>query len=274
MSRFYARPYFALFRIRFTNSLQYRAAAIAGLSTQFAWGFLYILAFAAFYRENPYAFPMTFQQTVAYIWLQQAFIALFFIWFWENSIFESIESGGVSYDLVRPMDMYNRWFSTAAANRVSRCLLRAVPLLAVALVLPGAYRLRLPGDMRMFLLFGVSMLLSFGVVMAFSMILYISAFYTINSLGTKIVVGVASDFLAGGYIPLPFFPPLLRTIVEFSPFGAMQNMPLLIFSGYFNDAEGALSRGLLLQAFWLIALVVVGRFFMARSLKRVIAQGG
>jgi ABC-2 type transport system permease protein len=40
------RPYRALFRIRFTNSLQYRVAAFAGLATQFAWGFMYILAVA------------------------------------------------------------------------------------------------------------------------------------------------------------------------------------------------------------------------------------
>ncbi len=73
--------YQALFRIRFTNSLQYRSAAFAGMVTQFVWGMLEIFAFRAFYQTDPAAFPMTFQQTVSYVWMQQAFLALFMLWF-------------------------------------------------------------------------------------------------------------------------------------------------------------------------------------------------
>lgn len=67
------KKYAAVFRIRFTNTLQYRAAAFAGMATQFAWGFMEILAFSAFYKADPAAFPMEFSQTVSYIWMQQAF---------------------------------------------------------------------------------------------------------------------------------------------------------------------------------------------------------
>ena len=264
--------YKALFRIRFANSLQYRTAAFAGLATQFAWGFMYILGFAAFYAGNPGAFPMTFQQTVSYIWMQQAFVALFFIWFYENSIFEDIESGQISYELVRPMDLYGKWFTMTSANRLSRAVLRCFPILFVAIILPEPFRLVLPNEIFRVGLFLLSMVLSLGVVVSFSMLIYISAFSTINSMGTRIVVGVAGDFLAGGYIPIPFFPDTLRRVVEFSPFGSMQNMPLLIFSGHLSG--DALVRGLLLQIFWLTALVLIGRILMSRALKRVVVQGG
>ena len=266
------KPYMALFRIRFANSLQYRAAAIAGVTTQFAWGFMYVLGFAAFYGGNPDAFPMTFQETVSYIWMQQAFIALFFIWMYDNSIFEAIESGHISYEMVRPMDLYGRWFTQTTANRLSRAALRCIPILAVAFLLPQPLRLVLPNELMRVGLFFISMMLSMGVVVSFSMLIYISAFSTINSMGTRIVVGVAGDFLAGGYIPIPFFPDTLRRVVELSPFGAMQNMPLLIFSGHLTG--DALARGMLMQVFWLIVLVAVGRLLMTRSLKRVIVQGG
>ena len=264
--------YKALFRIRFANSLQYRAAAIAGLITQFAWGFMYILGFAAFYSGNPDAFPMTFQQTVSYIWMQQAFIALFFIWMYENSIFEAIESGHISYEMVRPMDLYGRWFTQTTANRLSRAVLRCVPILVVAFILPEPFRMVLPDEIGRLGLFFISMMLSMGVVVSFSMLIYISAFYTVNSMGTRIVAGVASDFFAGGYIPIPFFPDTLRTIVELSPFGAMQNMPLLIFSGHLTG--DALVRGMVMQFFWLVVLVVIGRVLMNKALRRVVVQGG
>jgi len=266
------KPYIALFRIRFTNSIQYRVAAIAGISTQFAWGLMYILAFRAFYAENPNAFPMTLEETVAYVWMQQAFIALFFIWFWENNILESIESGSIAYELTRPMDLYNRWFTMACANRMGRALLRCVPILFIAFILPGVFRLTLPGNIVTLGLFLLSIMLSMSVVAAFGNIIYISGFYLINSNGIRIVVAVLSDFLSGGYIPVPFFPDNMRLAIELSPFGAMQNMPLLIFNGHLQGE--AIVRGMGLQVFWLIVLVIVGRLFMAKSLKRIVVQGG
>ncbi|MFL3711211.1 hypothetical protein [Vagococcus salmoninarum] len=41
--------YQSLFKIKFISGLQYRAAAWAGILTQFTWGFLEILMFKAFY---------------------------------------------------------------------------------------------------------------------------------------------------------------------------------------------------------------------------------
>jgi len=215
---------------------------------------------------------MTFQQTVSYIWLQQGFVALFFLWFFDNSIFESIESGSIAYELVRPMDLYSRWFSTSAANRISRTLLRCAPLFAVALILPRPFRLVIPADVVQLGLFVISMVLALGVVLSFSMLIYISAFYTINSAGTRLIVAVAADFLSGAYIPLPFFPDSIRVIVEMLPFGSMQNMPLLIFSGHIYGI--AALRGIGLQIFWLVVLLAIGRFWMSRTLSRVVAQGG
>ncbi|MCL1878137.1 MAG: ABC transporter permease [Defluviitaleaceae bacterium] len=265
-------PYRALFRIRFTNSLQYRIAALAGLFTQFAWGFMYILAFAAFYREGAAAFPMTWEQTVAYIWMQQGFLTLFSVWYWEQSIADTVQSGDVAYELVRPMDLYGRWVTTLAANRIARCVLRAAPIFAIGFILPAPFRLTLVMDLQTAAIFAISLVLSFGVAVAFSMFVYISMFYTINISGVRLIAAIAVDFLMGLVIPIPFFPAAFRTFVEFSPFGAMQNVPLLIFSGYLTGAD--LARSLVLQVFWLAVLVVIGRVFMARSLRRVIVQGG
>ena len=51
------KKYWSFFRMRFLGGLQYRAAALAGCITQFAWGFLEILMFHAFYRaDSPGAF--------------------------------------------------------------------------------------------------------------------------------------------------------------------------------------------------------------------------
>ena len=64
------KKYLSFFRLRFAMGLQYRTAAIAGMSTQFAWGFMEIMIFKAFYEADAAAFPMSLSATASYIWLQ------------------------------------------------------------------------------------------------------------------------------------------------------------------------------------------------------------
>ena len=90
------KKYLSFFRIRFAAGLQYRAAAWAGVSTQFAWGGMLILMYRAFYNSGANSFPMTFQALASYVWLQQALLSMFMLWFYDNDIFDSITSGGVA----------------------------------------------------------------------------------------------------------------------------------------------------------------------------------
>jgi len=264
--------YLAIIRIRFTNSLQYRAAAIAGMATQFAWGSMEILAFSAFYKVNPDAFPMEFSQTVSYIWMQQALLALFMMWFFEGEIFSSITSGSIAYELARPIDLYNRWFCQTAANRLAKAVLRCMPILIVAFAVPAPFRMSLPASFKQFVLFLLSTGLSLCVVVSFSMLIYISTFYTLSPIGIRLMAAALSDFLAGATIPLPFFPDPFRRIAECLPFAAMQNMPLRVYSGNISGKDAA--TGILMQVFWFVFLVITGKLMMRNALKKVVVQGG
>jgi len=262
--------YLALFRIRFANGLQYRAAAAAGLSTQFAWGFMEILAFSAFYRANAAAFPMQFPHLVSYIWIQQAFLAILMPWGGAREAVESIVNGQVAYDLARPLDLYDRWFLETAADRISRATLRCVPVLFFAFILPQPFRIALPPSFLQLCLFLLSLVLGLCVVTAFCQIDSISTFYTMSRY--NVLFSIVAEFLAGGSIPLPFFPDPVRRIIELTPFGAMQNMPLRIYSGDIAGADAA--RGIALQVFWFAVLVVAGKRIMRTALQRVVSQGG
>ncbi len=90
------RKYISFFRLRFTMGLQYRIAALAGVATQFVWGFLYIMMYRAFYEGDAASFPMSFSATASYIWLQQSFFSMFATWMVENEIFDAIVNGNIS----------------------------------------------------------------------------------------------------------------------------------------------------------------------------------
>lgn len=266
------RKYLSFFRIRFTNGLQYRAAALAGVSTQFAWGFMNLLMYQAFYRANAAAFPMTFVQIANYIWMQQAFLGLFATWAMDMDIFEAIESGALAYEICRPMDLYAMWFVKGIANRVARTVLRCMPILLVAVFLPEPYRLTAPVSAAALGCTVVSMALGLFCVTGYTMLVYISCFYTLNSRGVRMVALAFSDLLSGQLIPLPFFPAGLRQVVELTPFAMILNLPFRIYSG--SIAGGELTRSFALQVFWTFALIGIGWSWMKQAVRKVVVQGG
>lgn len=123
------RKYRSILRIRFANGMQYRAAALAGIVTQFAWGGMYLILYHTFYQSGTGAFPMDMQALSAYIWLQQAFLALFMVWDMDNDIFELISSGNIAYELCRPCDLYSMIFFRTLGSRLARAVLRCFPIL-------------------------------------------------------------------------------------------------------------------------------------------------
>ena len=182
------KKYWSFFRIRFIRGLQYRTAALSGMVTQFVWGAMEILLFKAFYEASPESFPMTFEALSTYVWLQQAFLALYMVWFWESELFNSIATGDVAYELCRPVRLYNMWFVRGLAVRLSKAVLRCMPILIVSCFLPSPYGLTLPGDITTWVLTLLSMTLGLLLIVAFNMIVYMSVFYTVSSQGIKAVI--------------------------------------------------------------------------------------
>ena len=268
----YTVKYLSLFRIRFINSLQYRTAAFAGLFTNLVWGWMLVLAFAAFYRTAPEAFPMTFAQTVTYIWLQQMIFIMVAVFLNDYDIVESIRDGAIAYEMVRPVDIYNKWFFQLIAIRLSSMLLRGVPTIIVAVFLPYPFGPSLPPDVFHFIGFLISIILTLCVVISFTLLMYITAFYTMVFTGVQLVAIGLFFFLSGAIIPLPFFPESVQTVVQLLPFAAMHDIPLRIFSGHITGVGIIHSIGL--QFFWVCFLLLTGRIVMANALKRVIVQGG
>ncbi len=266
------KKYLSFFRLRFSMGLQYRVAALAGLVTQFVWGGMLILAFAAFYRSDPDAFPMSFQATATYVWLQQAFLMLFQPWGFEGDILEAIQSGSVAYELCRPVSVYNLWFARTVARRVSQTILRCLPVLFLGAVLPAPYGIMAPVSAVQLLWTLVSMLLGTLAATALCMLVYFINFYTVNAQGVRTVFACMSDFLQGSVIPLPFMPDAVQGVLELLPFAATLNAPLRIYTG---DISGPyLYRTVALQVFWVAALVALGKLLEKSAMKRTVVQGG
>lgn len=263
---------FTFFRMRLINGLQYRTAAYAGIVTQFFWGCMEILLYKALYEAAPDRFPMAFEALVSYIWLRQGLLALLNTYTFEHELFTMILNGNVAYELCRPASLYGMWFSRTLALRVSRVILRCVPLFAVAALLPAPWGLNAPASPLAFGGFLLSLGLAACVGTAFCLVVYFSCFFTLSSEGVRMMLLPIAEFLSGDLIPLPFLPDWLARIFHYSPFGSMANAPLRIYSG--DLAGGAMVEMLCLQVFWLLVLGLIGYGFQHRGTRKLCVQGG
>ncbi len=266
------RAYVALLRMRLMFEMQYRAAALAGVMTQFFWGIINIMIYEAFYRNSGFRPSMTIEELTTYIWLQQAFLILIMLWVRDNTLFEMVRSGNVAYELLRPVETYFLWYFKLLAHRISGALMRCLPILVVALLLPEPYKLVVPSDVLTVILFVLTLILGVIITVAISMFIYISVFVTLSPRGSVLIFAVIGEFFAGLVIPIPLMPEWLRNFVYLLPFRYTGDLPFRIFTGNIGHTEAF--QGLLIQCFWVISLVALGRFLMNRALNQLVVQGG
>lgn len=269
-------PYAAIIGVRFKMLLQYRAAAWAGFTTQLFWGFIKVMVFAAFFASTDLVQPMSFEQVVVYVWLGQALLALL-PWNVDQEIAEQIRSGGVAYELLRPLNLYSFWFARTLAFRAAPTSLRMLPMLAFTLlVLPlvglDEWALPPPASLASGIVFLVSLIGVLALSTAFTMILHISLMWTISGEGFNRMMPGVVPVLAGLIIPLPLFPDWLQPFLYWQPFRSMADVPFRLYSGHIPISE-ALPE-LINQWFWVAILVGFGCWLLSRARRNLVVQGG
>jgi ABC-2 type transport system permease protein len=269
------RPYAAIVSARFRMLLQYRAAAIAGLGTQVFFGSVLIMIYEAFYRSSTAAVqPMTFPQLATYVWLGQVLLAML-PWNADGAIRAMVRSGAVAYELCRPVDLYGLWYARAVAQRTAPTVLRALPMAVfAAVVLPllglDAWRLAPPASPAAAAGFAAALGCALALGCAISTLINISLMWTIAGDGVVTLTVAAVSLLSGLTIPLPLFPDAAQAVLRWLPFAGLFDLPFRIYNGHLDAVAPVLAR----QLGWTVALVALGRWLLARGLRRIVVQGG
>lgn len=266
------RQYIALFKLKFINNLQYRSAALAGIGTQLFFGLVYISIYVAFYSSNDSSAPMNLTQIVNYLWLQQSFFALIYVFQQSKDILNMIRNGDIAYELCRPQNVYVTWFIKLYASRLSGVLLRFLPVLIIAFILPAPYGLMLPDNMWIIPLFIISILIASILATSLCTILHILTFYTLEADGIVGMFATVAEIFSGSTVPIPFFPKFLQIIAYILPFRYIADLPLRIYCGSISISSAI--PNILLQIVWTIIMIVIGYQLTKNALKKVVVQGG
>jgi len=266
------KPYVSLLRIRFLGGLQYRAAAIGGLATQLFWGIMLIFIFSAFYGGADSSGGFSYKDLVSYIWLQQAFLSFQMLYDWDGEMLDMITTGGISYELCRPVSMYHCWYVKLLSKRLARGVLRFAPIIVVAFIVPQPYNLSLPQSPASFALFIVALHMGLLLLVAMSMLIYISVFKTMSPVGSVTVFSLLGEFLSGHTIPIPLMPTKLQEVLMFLPFRWSVDFPLRVYSGSIGLYDAM--TGIVVQVAWTAILVYIGALIMKRVTRLSVVHGG
>lgn len=274
------RPYLATFVSRFLEMLQYRTAALAGFVTQCWWGGIKVMVLAAFYAgasdTRSAELPMTLAQAVTYTWLGQGLLALL-PWVADPEVGQAVRTGAVAYDRLRPVDAYAMWFARSTGWTVARVLPRlGLMALFAVLLLPllglGEWAWQAPANLLAGLAFTASLVLALLLSVALVMLLNVA---TVAALSDRGVNGLAVPLVvvfSGNLLPLALMPDAWQRVLLLQPLAGVLDLPMRLYFGQFSGAQALGVLGL--QAFWITALVLLGRWLMTRTMRRLQVQGG
>jgi len=262
--------YLKYFKVRLVANLQYRTAALAGISTQFFWGIMNILIYQAFYNNTNTS--MTLESLITYVWLNQAFMGLIYFFSVDKDMIRQIKNGDIAYEIVRPYNPYLWWFFKSLATKYATTLLRFSPIIIIPLFLPHPFNLALPYSAFNFILFVICLFLGSLIVTAIHLIIQAFAFYTVNDEGVSRLIIIIAEFLSGFIIPIPLFPIWLQNLVYFLPFRLVGDLSFRVYSNNITVNEALLNISF--QVIWISILVFIGYKITTKALNKMHIQGG
>lgn len=262
------RLFWEIARLSFRRQFAYRTANLAGLATNLFWGLLRAAVMAALYGTRTEVMGVTLNQAITYTALTQSLIAYLSLFGWYD-LMNSVNSGEVGADLLRPMPLYFFWMARDFGQAASNLLVRAVPLiLAYTLV----FKITYPTSLLQWLALITALLLGWAVGFAWRFLINLTAFWTPNAIGIGRFIFSISWLLCGFLMPLRFFPDWAQSLAYLTPFPSMINTTIEAYWGLLSPS-GLLSI-LGMQLLWFLALTVIGQLVLRAGVRNLVIQGG
>lgn len=260
--------FLSLARLAIRRQFTYRAAAMAGLATNFFFGLLRAAVMVALYGSQTQVNGLSLQDAITFTGLSQASIAFLSLFGWLE-IVHSVNSGQVGADLLKPMSYFGFWMAQDLGRSLVNLLVRGFPIMAFYAL---AFEVTAPNSPAQWLALSLAVFLAWMTSFSWRFLINLSAFWSPNAIGFCRLFFALSWFLSGFFMPIRFFPQWFQKLCYLTPFPHIVNTPIEIYLGQLNQAQTlqALSN----QAIWIVALVITGQLVLLAGVRRLVIQGG
>ena len=254
------RSYLCAFRLRRKMELQYRGAMIGGIVCQVVFGLILIALYRALYSSKPQALPL--EHVVTYVWLQQAFFRMLLAS--DPDLLDKIRTGGIAYDLCRPVSLYGFYYARIMAQKITGSVMRAVPMLLFAALLPEGWGICMPASVPALLLSLLALLLGLLCVSALENITMAFTMRTLDPRGVQAMLNLLMMTLSG--------KDRWQKVITLLPYAQLLDAPIRLYTG---DTPVSAAAGILgIQAAWIVLLTALGVRLWNRHQRKIVLQGG
>ena len=247
MLSFSLSPYLACSRLSFLKLIAYRLRYFTGIITYFLFVSVHYFIWQAVFKSKP---PGTLingfslEQMVTYVAVGWISRSLYFSDI-DEDIAEMVKSGQISIYLLRPIKFHLVMISEAFGALIFRFCLFTVPIASVLLfffpILPPKSGLHAFG-------FLLATFASFFVLVEVNFLLGLLCFVLKSIDGFMRAKYFFIQLFSGLLLPLAFFPPWFKNIMEFLPFKLIASTPLEIYLGKINGID--LVKSVIFTIFW------------------------
>ena len=262
------RSYLSAFRLRRRMEMQYRGAMVGGIICQIMFGLILIALYRALYAGKPQAMPLS--HVVTYVWLQQAFFRMLLAS--DPDLLDKIRSGSIAYDLCRPVSLYGFYYARIMAQKITGSLMRAVPMLVFAALLPDGWGIAQPSSVPGLFLSLLALLLGLLCVSALENITMAFTMRTLDPRGIQGMLNLLMMTFSGNILPLTLFPDSWQKVITALPYAQLLDAPIRLYTG--ETPVSAAPGILLIQTGWILVLTGLGVWFWRINQKRLVIQGG
>jgi ABC-2 type transport system permease protein len=187
-----------------------------------------------------------------------------------GGISRDIREGTLKKYLVQPLDMIAYLISYRAAHKTAYITTSFLPYAALFLVC-HRYFDSFP-DGWTFAGYLVSLLLGFVIGFFFEACIGMIGFWVLEVTSLLWIVTTLNYFISGQMFPLDLLSPFWASVLKALPFQYLAYFPAVVFLGKVQGT--ALVQGLLIEAAWALALMLLARWLYNRGLRRYSAYGG
>ncbi|MGQ4596449.1 ABC-2 family transporter protein [Nocardia sp. R6R-6] len=265
-----AALYAALLGAGFRRQWQYKLAMFAGLFTNCVFGFVRAAVLIAAVDAAGDFGGYDRGSIGAYVWISQGLLgAVQFIPAPLGELDDRVKTGDIAIDFLRPVDIQWGYLAADLGRAACTFLPRGAPSFVVGMLTFGLAMPVTPGP---YLLGLVSVPLAVAVSFLCRFVVVLIGFWVVDTRGIRALHYACGTFLAGLLVPVHMFPSWLAAVAAATPFPSILQAPVDVLSGRVTGAAACSVVGV--QAFWVLAIAIVGRVLLVAGRRRLEVQGG
>ena len=212
----------------------------------------------------------TFSEMIVYVAISRTLFLLVNSLSIEQTVADEIKSGQLSTVLTKPINYLMYRLLCKSGDVVIHFVTMTLAVAALFLVAIRDFSL-LPGVTAIAAVLCTAvagMLINTLIGFSFALTAFWMDHVDVMFISKRLVI----SFVSGVWIPISFFPEVLRNALDFLPFSWLQYFSVSIFLGKVGDRE--IVYGLAIQAFWIVALFLLSSLMWRRGMKRYTSTGG